>query len=226
MQKKKQIIKSILIVILLLFILILLRILTLLGIVSITFLIPEKKISGIENYDKSYFIKEYGGDLDSNLSIFPDNISKLVDASFNSSFQTNLFDSDGYILLKSKYNYEDFVLEIERIKNLSIIISNGCNKNADTYKNIIKYDENSYKYPAYVTIDGFGNTYEYALINENELEIIYVYLSYPTNNNSIYSNYLKIDKSEYSKDEIKNAFSMYNHSFDNGMSYLEFDDCK
>lgn len=194
------------------------------GIIVLFVLMPTKNIEGIENYDKNYYIKEYGGDLDSNLSIFPDDKSKLINADFISSFHHYLFDSDGYIILKVKYNKVNYDSEINRIKSLNMTIRNGCLDNAESFENTVKYDESSYSYPSYITIDGFGHTYEYALLNDSELEIIYVYLSYPSEDNSDYKEYLKIDKSEYSKINIT-GYSMYNHSFNNGKSYIEFDDC-
>lgn len=130
------------------------------GFVSLTTLIPPQTISGIENYDKSYYLKEYGGDLDSNLSIFPDDKSILKNAEFYSSFQTNFFDSDGYILLISKYNKYNFDNEINRIKRLNETIYENCKDNSKTFTNYVRYDDKMYKYPAYITIDGFGHTYE------------------------------------------------------------------
>lgn len=198
---------------------ILISILTLMNIFS------AKTMSDIENYDKNYFLKTYGGDLDSNLSIFPDDKSILKKADFSSSIQTNLFDSDGYILLKSKYSKENFENEISRIKDLNATIYENCNDNAKTHTNYVKYDDKSYQYPAYITIDGFGHTYEYALINENDLEIIYIYLSYPETNNLNYKQYLKKDKSIYSATDTLGRYSMYNHSFDTGKSFMEIGDC-
>lgn len=196
------------------------------AILTLINIFSAKNISGIENYDKSYLLKEYGGDLDSNLSIFPDDNSILKESDFSSSFQTNLFDSDGYIILKSKYSKEDFENEIDRIKTLNATIYESCNDNAKTYTNYVKYDDKSYQYPAYITIDGFGHTYEYALINNDNLEIVYVYLSYPSKNNSNYKDYLKKEKSIYSASDTLNMFSMYNHSFDNGNSFMEIGDCE
>ncbi len=183
------------------------------------------EINGIENYNKEFYIKKYGGDLDSNLSIFPDDKSILIDPEFSSSFITGLFDTDGYILLISKYSEENFDKEIERLSNLKMVIKSTCHENASEYTNNVKYDDLSYSYPAYITIDGFGSTYEYALINEKDLEIIYVYLSYPSIKDSKYNKYLKKDKNEYSKNNTLNLYSMYNHTFDNGRSFAEFDDC-
>jgi len=219
-MKNKNSVKIILIVVGCLFLIILVFILCTLD------LNPNKEITGIENYNKNHYIEEYGGDLDSNLSIFPEDKNILVDPIFSSSFKTGLFDSDGYILLKTKYSEENFNREIERISKLEMTIKETCYPNSKNYTNYIKYDENAYKYPAYITIDGFGHTYEYALINKDDLEIVYVYLSYPSVNNSKYSDYLKKDKSEYSKTEVLSLYSMYNHTFDNGSSFVEFDDCK
>ncbi len=195
------------------------------SVLTILNVFKNKTLSGIEKYDKNYFLKEYGGDLDSNLSIFPDNNLFFKDVDFSSAFQTNLFDSDGYIVLKSKYNKDDFENEINRLKKISVTIYESCYNNAKTYTNYIKYDDKSYKYPAYITIDGFGHTYEYALINENEFEIIYVYLSYPKKDNSSYEAYLKNDKSIYSISDTLDMYSMYNHSFDEGKSFMEVGDC-
>ena len=89
----------------------------------------------------------------------------------------------------------------------------------------LKYDDKSYEYPAYITIDGFSNKYEYALLDKNNLKIIYIYLSYPNINDINYNMYLKKDKSYYSNANSLNLYSMYNHSFDNGKSYMEYNDC-
>lgn len=199
------------------------------GICSLLLILLSNKptiIKGVDNYNKNYYIEEYGDDLDSNLSIFPDDKNKLKDASFYSSLSNGLFDTDGYILLVTKYSFDDFEEEINRIKNINMIIKSTCNKDALNYTNNIKYDDDSYKYPAYITIDGFDNTYEYCLINRDELEIIYVYISSLNKSNSNYNKYLKIDKSLYSKTNTIEAYSMYNHSFDNNKSFMEFDDCE
>ena len=225
MKKQKRIIKIGLLIVSLLLLISIIKIILVMGIVSLSMLIPSKEITGIDNYDKSYYIEKYGGDLDSNLSIFPDNKDNLIDAEFSSSLQTNLFDSDGYILLKTKYNKNDFDSEIERIENLSATIYENCKSNAASYTNYVKYDDKSYDYPAYITIDGFGHTYEYALIDGDNFEITYVYLSYPKIDDSNYMEYLKKDKSIYKESNTMNKYSMYNHSFDGGKVYMEIGDC-
>lgn len=225
LKKQKHIIKNILFITCMVLLVIIVRTLLVLGIVSLSFLTPSDNITGIENYDKEYYIEKYHGDLASNLLIFPDNITKLIEPTFLSSLKTNFFDTDGYIILKTKYTKEDFDNEINRLSNLKMTINETCYPNSEEYTNYIKYDNTSYKYPAYITIDGFDNTYEYALLNEDKLEIIYLYLSYPNINNKQYQEYLKKDKSLYSKTNTINSYSMYNHSFDSGKSFMEYSDC-
>ena len=222
----KNVIKTSLIIITILFTLFIIRTIMIIGMGELTSFSPTKHISGIENYDKNYFIKEYSGDLGSNLSIFPDNKKILKNAEFSSSLQTNLFDSDGYIILTSNYDKADFNNEIKRLKQISMTIHKNCKSNTKTYTNYIKYDTELYNNSAYIAIDGFKNTYEYALINENKLEITYIYLSYPKINDSKYEKYLKLDKNSYSDNDKLSKYSMYNHSFDNGKTFSEFDDCK
>lgn len=226
MKKQKNIIKTILLIISFAFISYIIRAIFLFGFIAITELTPSTNISGIDNYDKNYFLKEYSYDLDSNLSIFPSNKDILKDAEFNSLFRSDLFDSDGYILLIAKYNKEDFENEIARLNKISMKVYKNCKKNSKAYTNYIRYDTESYSLPAYVTIDGFGKNYEYALIDTTNFEITYVYLAYPNIDNPTYNKYLKIDKESYSIIDTTNMYSMYSHSFDNNKSFAEFDDCK
>lgn len=199
-----------------------------LAVIQLLMIIPihgDKIISGVENYNKSYYLKEYCGDLDSTLAIFPNKDVDLTNSKFNSELRTALFDTDGFIVLETKYNDEDFNKEIERLKNINISIRSSYHKNTDVFINHIKYDETSYNLPAYIAMDGYDSTYEYALINENDKEIIYVYISYPDLDNKYYKDYLKIDKTDYSKTDTLSLFSIYSHSFDNGNTYMENDEC-
>ena len=53
---------------------------------------------------------------------------------------------------------------------------------------------------------------------------MYVYLAYPDEKTlQDYSNYVKKDLSAYEEENTWDAFSMYNHSFDGGESWVEFD---
>lgn len=53
---------------------------------------------------------------------------------------------------------------------------------------------------------------------------MYIYLAYPNDNVlSEYSDYVKKDLSVYEEENTWDAFSIYNHSFDGGESWVEFD---
>ena len=193
---------------------------------SVLFLLSGCGSSGfrsedIREYDPGKIISEYHSDLDSALLIFPDKATvEKARASFSASLSRGLFDTDGRIILDCGYSEDDFAAEVRRLSAVSLTIRN---KDEAAEKTIL-YDESSYHYPAFITIDGFGHTYEYALIRENEREIIYVYLAYPNSRIlSEYSDYVKKDTAVY---DSKNGsgFSLYNHSFDGGKSWVEFDD--
>ena len=217
--------KSLKIVILILGAYIIFKLLVIFGVISLNFISPKTIIKGIDNYDKNYYLKEYGNDLDSTLEIFPDNKDILSNANFISLMQTNLFDTDGYIILNANYSKDDFNKEIDRLSKIEITIKENCYDKAATYTNKIMYNKELYEKGAYITINGFGHTYEYALVDENNLNITYIYLAYPKLNNEEIKPYLMKDLSNYKKKNIT-GYSIYNHSFDKGKSYVEVSDCK
>lgn len=94
----------------------------------------------------------------------------------------------------------------------------------EEYTNRVCYDSDSYNYPAYITIDGFADTYEYALIDDTNHRIIYVYLAYPEIETFEWKDYLKIDLSSYNNEDNTSMFLMYNHSFDDGRTFVRYDD--
>ena len=180
---------------------------------------PADNKRGLNNYNKDYYI-----DLNSGLYIFPDR--KIVkDGEFSSSMKTNLFDTDGYIILKAKYSDKLYEDEINRLKDIELSVTLKCGPNSPSYTNKVMYDDTSYNYPAYITIDNCFDTYEYALLNEKDKEIYYIYLSYPKTTNKKYKEYLKKDKEEYYNLDSVCNYSLYNHTFDKGKSYSEFNDC-
>ena len=181
--------------------------------------LAEKRI-GAEHYDKSYYINKYGGDLDSNLSVFPDGLEESRVILFESSFGEGLFDTDGYMILEYRCDAEQISAEEERLGSLSMTIRHY---DGQTFTNHVMYDETSYRYPAYITNDGFDSTYEYALIDRGGGRIIYIYGAFVMPDGFPGKDYLKTDRSAYKKDSLK-AFTVYNHSFDGGQSWTEFDD--
>lgn len=174
----------------------------------------------VSDYDKSLILRNYGPDLDGDLSIFPEEIT-AKEASFSARFDPNLFDTDGYMILECSYDKPAFDDEIIRLQGLSRTIE----YEGEQFTNEVLYDEKSYNYPAYTANDGFGNTYEYALIDQAQNRIVYIYMAYPGSKLlKKYSDYVRKDLSSYAEENTMDRFSMYNHSFDGGESWVEYDD--
>lgn len=178
--------------------------------------------AGLENYRPDEIVSAFGGDLDSSLAVFPSyETAARGSASYEAIFRRGLFDTDGRIVLECAYGTEDIADEIERLRTLSMTISYGDQE----VTNEVRYDGESYSYPAYITIDGFGSTYEYALVITERRTIVYLYLSYPSAATiNAFPDYMKKDRSVYDERSSNDCYSMYNHSFDGGKSWVEFDD--
>lgn len=182
---------------------------------------PPKTFNGIENYDKSYYIETYSGDLDTGFFIFPDTADNMINPQFDCKLKTGFFDTDGYMILKTEYSPENYDAEIERLSSLECSIT----FHEETVTQQIKYDTDSYTLPAYVTVDGFDYVYEYALIDDANNTITYVLLSHPqTVGCPAYKDYLKSDASEYKISNVLEQFTIYAHTFDGGNSWIEYSD--
>ena len=172
-------------------------------------------------YDKAFLVGNWHADLGSDLSLFPDELPAAAESvTYSALLTVNLFDIDATIILDCVLDEETFDSEIARLSGLSKVIRDR----GETYTNRVIYDETSYRAPAYITIDGFGNTYEYALLDRAGHEITYLYLSYPYPDTFPYPDYLKRDLSVYEEENTLHAWSMYNHSFDGDRTWVEFDD--
>ena len=161
--------------------------------VSLVGCMPEKR-SGAEQYDKAYYVREYRGDMRSNLSVFPDTVENGRVIFFRSALSVSLFDTDGYILLEYRCDADQIAAEEERLGAISFTIRGV---GGQTFTNNVMYDENSYNYPAYVATDGFKHTYEYALIDRDGGRIVY-----------IFATYVMPDKFRYNLDSRKNMTSI------------------
>ena len=173
---------------------------------------PAETNSGVEKYDKQYLLDEWSGELNTLFMIFPENLENAESAEYNYYLKSGMFDTDGYIILKARYSDEEFNKESDRISDISCKV---CFKDEE-FTSDIKYDGENYKYPAYVTNDGFDDAYEYALINKDENEIYYVVLSYPNALDLVKLNeYIKKNPLAY---EIPGSsldrFTIYSHKFD------------
>jgi hypothetical protein len=116
---------------------------------------------------------------------------------------------------------DDFEKEIARLSAIEKEIKNHDGKKR---VNKVMYVEGEYNYPAYITIDGFRDTFEYAMIDKENCRIICVYLTYVNPEDFPYGEYLKEDISCYGEIGNYDEFTMYSYSFDGGDSYVEYND--
>lgn len=176
---------------------------------------PYETRVGIENYDKAKISEQYRSDL-SELFVFPEDTKDMIEPTFVSSFKTGFFDTDGYMILQTRYDKEDYDAEVKRLSSIECTV--------DDITIGIKYDDDSYALPAYVAIDGFDYEYEYALLDEKNHTITYVILSYPEYVDlSEYEEYLKLDADEYNIKDSLNQFSIYERYYKDGV-YIEYSD--
>ena len=132
------------------------------GIGVVDYALPFRTMEGIENYDKATMQEKYGADMDSGFLIFPESVDNAITAKYESKLKTGLFDTDGFFILEARYNETDFENEIRRLADITCEISYA----GTSVTNQIEYDEEMYKYPAYIASDGYDYVYEYALIDK------------------------------------------------------------
>ena len=184
---------------------------------------PFDKQVGIESYDKEALLEEYGSDLDSGLFLFPDDTSDALTVTYESSLKTGLLDTDGSIFLIATYGNDDFNKEKERLAQINCTVFESNFEDSDYHVEEIRFDTESYNYPAYVASDGYCSVYEYALIDEAQNRIIYALLAYPdvANGASLvkYRDYLKKDKASYvfTDGSTLDNFTIYSFSFTDGI---------
>ncbi len=182
------------------------------GIAALEMLQPADKSSEKQEYDKQYLLDEYSGELNSLFMTFPDSLENAISSKYDFYLKTGLFDTDGYVILKVEYNDADFENEVERLSNITCRI---CFQDQEFISNVM-YDEEMYNYPAYIANDGFDDAYEYALIDANDNEIIYVAISYPNVIDLVkLNNYTKKNPLAYEiNGPALNQFTIYSHQFE------------
>jgi hypothetical protein len=183
---------------------------------------PYETQQGAGNYDKAALISKYGSDLDSCLFVFPDDTVNAIAVEYESSLKTGMLDTDGSIFLTATYTDEDLEREKDRLSQITCTVFDTVKDDSDYHISGIRYDADSYNYPAYVAADGFRHVYEYALIDDANNRITYVLLMYPDlKNDSIMSAHkdaLKKDTGVYDAEgSALNNFSIYSFSFSDGV---------
>ena len=120
----------------------------------------------ISKYSEYLISLRNSDDVHSDLLIFPEELNNYHVDEFKYFSRNGLFDGNYFFYLQINLD-DDFTNEVDRIKNISV-----------NYNGIIKkpiYEKEYFGLPCYITIfDGF-DTYEYALINEKERTITYIF---------------------------------------------------
>ncbi len=133
----------------------------------------EQTTTDVEEYLQ--VIREIKGDehdVHSGLFVFPrsaDNISNIEHRFYH---KTGLFDDTYLIYLEAHYIDEEALRkEKERLAGISCTIKTLQGE----VTNYVEYSEDDFEYPAYITIKNAGACYEYALIDEKNKRIIFVF---------------------------------------------------
>lgn len=118
----------------------------------------------------------------SNLDIFPE---KLLKSAQNINFYYNddsspIFDDSCQIYLKCSYNKREYISEIQRLKSIK-----------EKYQEIEQKtweDNQNFKFPSVVAIYNNNHCYEYALLDESNFSIIYIFLQFVYKDKIIFDN--------------------------------------
>ncbi len=200
------------------------EVLLMFGIGVVDYALPVKITQGIENYNKFNMQEKYGADMDSGFLIFPEAVDNTITVKYESEIKTGFFDSEGFFILEAWYDETEFENELRRLADITCEIA----YQGTSVTNKIEYDEEMYKYPAYIASDGYDYVYEYALVDKANYRIVYVNLSYPEYNKlQEYKDFLKIDADEYNLDNnaLEN-FTIYAHKFPELDGWIEYSDMK
>ena len=101
--------------------------------------------------------------------IFPEEIpAEAEEVEYYYQYESGWDRPMSQIYLSYRLNENAYATEQERLSSLNYTDRTGENRS-------VEYDTASFGYPAYVTIAGYDFCYEYALLNEKEHTIVYIY---------------------------------------------------
>ena len=101
--------------------------------------------------------------------IFPEEIpAEAEEVEYYYQYESGWDRPMSQIYLSYRLNENAYATEQERLSSLNYTDRTGENRS-------VEYDTTSFGYPAYVTIAGNDFCYEYALLNEKEHTIVYIY---------------------------------------------------
>jgi len=147
-------------------------------------------------------------EIKSKLSIFPISTESATDVDYYYSCGKWSSSNNFYVICtEMKYSDEEYQKELQRLAEIKCDIylhadeKNVCNE--------IQFSEDLFAYPAYIAIYGSNLSYEYALLNQQENEVIYIYFSHITGNEILPKEYLPIETWEGNTQDI-NSWSNTN----------------
>lgn len=131
--------------------------------------------SVIRNSTKVTDLNKYGSfrkyNLLGNLEIFPQSIPEgLIDGQYYFEYKEGFLDSECQIYLRCCYDILTYKKEIERLTQIEATYQDKTQK--------IHYDEKNFNKPAYVTVFKNDGSYEYALLDKENLSIIYIFVQW------------------------------------------------
>ncbi len=131
-------------------------------------------------------------EIESGLYIFPEDIAKAEDVKYLYYTALDYHSiSDILIFAEITYSEEDYKTEKERIAGLECKIP--LSENEQPVTKAVDYSEELFYYPAYVAIYGSNLSYEYALMDEENNRIIYIYSKLKDLNGTLPDEYLPLE---------------------------------
>ena len=152
-------------------------------------------------------------EINSKLAIFPDLTKNAEDTDYYYYCSKGNINNHYVIYAEMEYTDEEYQKELQRLSEIEVEIELPSTQKV--VSNGIVFDEKSFLYPAYVAIYGCNLSYEYALTDEENHKIIYVYSRLQDMNGMIPDKYLPLEvigKDMYennSWDNINIYFSEY-----------------
>ena len=157
-----------------------------------------KRSRNIADYPE---ILEEGRTISTEYLVFPKSISEgMKDITFDFYFQDTFGSPTLSVFLQATYPEEEYEAEVNRLRNLRKIYDNGKKK-------LIQDEEKKYPYPAFIAVDNFYHTYEYALLT-GENQITYICTrNFMRNNIRFDKGYLPLDFME--EEELGSTYTIY-----------------
>lgn len=124
----------------------------------------QEESDRIEDYRQWALPEKY-----SQLLVFPEAIpASATDIQYYYRYESGYTRPMCQIYLRCQLDSQDYASEVARLSGLTY-------ESAAAGTNTVLYDSTSFRLPAYVTIEGYDFCYEYALVDDTEQSIVYVY---------------------------------------------------